>query len=89
MESLERAQRSLNKAQELCAGLINDLAGENVDLMAELGRAVAAERERCAKIAEKGSLILDDGIERQPIGEYERGYCHAAEVIADAIRSGK
>jgi hypothetical protein len=48
---------------------------------AEMARAVAAERERCAKVAEGAQHLPNAG------DEFANGWCSAALQIAQAIRA--
>lgn len=59
---------------------LRDFAREYGQLCYEAG--VAAERERCAKVAE-----VHNDPERSADG-WEKGYNHAAKAIAAAIRKG-
>lgn len=78
----ETIQGLLRKAASRCAKQGHETPG--ICAACEgwaIGEAIAAERERCAKIAER---LLND---KDPdIGEEER---HAAEWIATIIREGK
>ena len=58
------------------------LASSTRDLAAHIDLALAAERERCAKIAEHIGVL-----EADPADEYERGLHSASKRIAATIRN--
>lgn len=61
-----------------------DNASENA-----INTAIAAERERCAKIAEDiEDMYAYDGPTSGCGGQYSAGGAHAAQAITERIRSG-